>query len=70
MIEKLSNLNSFSKKKYIVADFHKLETMTEYREQIGSHLKDLNVGVLVINAGFGSRGAFVDQYDSEIEKAF
>jgi len=68
MAQKLSEIEPSVKKMSIVADFHKMQTMEEYKQIIGSQLKDLDIGVLAINAGFGNVGAFERHYDDEVEK--
>lgn len=52
----------------VVADFCKLRTIEEYREAIGEKLQDLDVGMLVINAGYALGGPFTDLTDDEVEK--
>lgn len=43
---------------YIVADFAKMRSVEEYRTQISNKLKDLNIGLLILNAGVGTMGPF------------
>ena len=68
MKEKLSEITSKVKTMQIVADFHKLQTLEEYHEQIGKKLQDKDVGILVANAGFANVGPFLEQSDDEIER--
>jgi 17beta-estradiol 17-dehydrogenase / very-long-chain 3-oxoacyl-CoA reductase len=51
----------------VVADFSKLKTIADYKEAIGEKIKDLNVGILVLNAGWTQPGAFNDLEDWEVE---
>jgi len=55
------------KTKSIVADFSKLHSISDYQEQIGDKVKDLDIGVLALNAGVGSFGAFEDLLNDEVE---
>jgi len=43
---------------YIVADFSKLLTMDDYRDTIESKLRDLDVSILILNAGMTAMGPF------------
>jgi len=43
---------------YIVADFTKMLTLDEYRNTIESKLKNLDVSMLILNAGMASTGPF------------
>ena len=52
----------------LVADFHKMRTMEEYKANITDKLKALDVGIVVLNAGTNQTGPFSDLYNSEIEK--
>ena len=40
----------------IVADFTKLLTMDDYRDTIESKLRDLDVSILILNAGMTAKG--------------
>jgi len=51
----------------VVADFSKLKRISEYKEAIADKISHLNVGVLVLNAGWAEGGAFNDLYDWEVE---
>lgn len=51
----------------IVADFCKLRTLDEYKTEIADKLQDLDVAILVINAGFAQGGPFLEIDDHEIE---
>ena len=53
--------------KCIVADFGKLTKMSEYREIIQEPLKDLDIGVLVLNAGYFPTPIFEMQPDEYTE---
>ena len=43
---------------YIVADFSKLLTFDDYRDTIESKLRDLDVAMLILNAGMMTPGPF------------
>lgn len=38
--------------KTMVADFNKITTMQEYQDVIGDKLKDMNICMLFLNAGY------------------
>ena len=44
---------------YVVADFTKILTFEDYTNTIESKLRDLDVSMLIINAGMGKPGPFV-----------
>lgn len=52
----------------VVADFTKLHTIEDYRTAISEKVKDLDVGVLVLNAGYVQQGPYAELYDSEVER--
>ena len=52
----------------VVADFTKLKRISEYKEAIADKINHLNIGVLVLNAGWVQAGFFNDLYDWEVEK--
>ena len=45
---------------YVIADFGQLTSMQDYKETIAEKLKDLDVAVLVANAGYGPKVMFED----------
>lgn len=47
---------------YIVADFTKMLTLDEYRDTIESKLRNLDVSMLILNAGMAATGPF-DKFD-------
>ena len=49
---------------YIVADFSKLSSITQYQEIIGDKLKGIDIGVLILNAGITTPGP-LDKIDKE-----
>jgi short-subunit dehydrogenase len=53
-----------------VADFVKLKGIDEYQSAIGDKLKDVDIGVLIVNAGYGRMGPFDEMLPSEIETSF
>lgn len=46
---------------YIIADFSKMLKIEDYHETVASKLKDLDVGVLAVNAGFAPLDLFEHQ---------
>lgn len=51
---------------YVVADFTKLLTFEDYATTIESKLRNLDVSMLIINAGMGKPGIFVDTPQEEV----
>ena len=43
---------------FIVADFTKMLTLDDYRRTIESRLRDLDVSMLILNAGMAATGPF------------
>ena len=39
---------------YIIADFAKMNTIEDYQKHIGDKLKDIDVAMLILNAGLAS----------------
>ena len=58
------------KSMYIIADFSKLTSMEQYQTVIGDKVKDLDVAVVCLNAGFGNFGPFMDTYIKENDNVF
>lgn len=52
----------------VVADFSKLFTIEDYRQAIGDKLKDKDIGILVLNAGYVFFGPYHLLKDDEVEK--
>jgi len=52
----------------VVADFTTLYTIADYQTTIGDKLKDLDVGVLILNAGYVYNGPYMMLYPNEIER--
>ena len=44
----------------VVADFSKIRTIDEYVSTIGVKVKDLDIGVLAVNAGYFAVGPIAD----------
>ena len=53
---------------YVVADFGKLNSIEGYKTEIADKLKEIDVGVLILNAGMGVMGPFKDITDEEVER--
>lgn len=49
--------------KAIVFDFAELCTINDYQTKIAEKLKDIDIGMLFLNAGYGHGGAFDQQTD-------
>jgi short-subunit dehydrogenase len=43
---------------YLVVDFSKLNSLEEYQQLVGDKLKDVDVAMLILNAGLASMGRF------------
>lgn len=70
MDEKIAAVKAkYPQQKYvtIVADFSKMHTIKEYRDIIGSKVKDLDIAMLFLNAGVAQMGPFADLDDSHVE---
>lgn len=53
----------------MVADFTRLATIQDYQVAIGDQLKDLDVAVLILNAGVLFPGDLTDLSDQEVQDA-
>lgn len=51
-----------------MADFAELRSIKDYREVIADKLNDLDVAILVLNAGYIIGGPFSELTDTEVEK--
>ena len=74
MKEKLASISSEAatkgkriKTKYVVADLAALTKYSEY-QAIGDQLKDIDIGMLILNAGWAVMGPFKDLTPLEIEQ--
>jgi len=56
------------KTRYIVADLFKLYSIEDYQRVIGDKLKDIDVAMLFLNAGWLLMGPFMDLTNDEIEQ--
>jgi len=54
----------------IVADFSEIYTMEDYKKKIGDKLEGYDIGVVVLNAGMGLMGPFVELTDKEAERLY
>ena len=54
--------------KAVVADFAKMNSISDYQALIGDKLEDMNIGVLCANAGMGHWGPFEDLANKEVEE--
>jgi len=52
---------------YIVADFSKMKSITDYENIVQEKLSKIDIGVLVLNAGVGTMGPFADLSNKEME---
>lgn len=57
------------KAKFIEADFSEMSTLQEYKSQIANQLinLELDIGIVVINAGFCQPGAFADITPEQVD---
>jgi short-subunit dehydrogenase len=51
----------------VVSDFGNMTSIKQYEEQIASKLGDIDIGVLIANAGVGNPGPIALTKNSEIE---
>ena len=56
------------KTKYIIFDFAKLTTIQDYEDKIGKELKEIEIAMLYLNAGYLQMGGFSDVSHNEIEQ--
>lgn len=50
----------------VVFDFAELCTIAEYQKKIGDALKNIDVAMLFLNAGFAQCGAFTDITNNDV----
>ena len=57
------------KAKFIEADFSQISTLQEYKSQIANQLinLELDIGIVVINAGFCQPGPFADITPEQVD---
>lgn len=55
------------KTKCIIADFSKMTKISEYEAIIQKDLKDMDISMLILNAGWIQMGPFLDLTPEEIE---
>lgn len=48
------------KTRAVIFDFATLVTINDYREKIANQIKDIDIAMLFLNAGYAQAGAFVD----------
>jgi len=53
---------------YVVCDFAKLSTVEEYQVTVANKLKEVDIGVLILNAGTNVMGPFKDIRNDEVER--
>ena len=66
-LEEIKKENASIETKAVVADFAKMSTIQDYREAIGTQIANLDIGLLILNAGFCEPMLFEDLRDDEIE---
>lgn len=54
------------KTRVVVFDFSKLTQISDYRTQIAEKLKDIDIAMLYLNAGFAQIGPYADIAYSEV----
>lgn len=52
----------------MIFDFAELCTIKDYQEKIGDQLKDIDIAMLFLNAGYAAFGAFKDITNDDVEK--
>jgi short-subunit dehydrogenase len=62
ILEKKHNV----KTRCIVFDFAELCFISDYKKRIALKLKDIDIAMLFLNAGFAQGGAFAEQTDQDI----
>lgn len=72
MTEKLKEISDLCGNKiltkYVVADFDKMFTIEDYAKALVEPLKDLDIGVLVLNAGWAQFGPFQMLTNEEVQR--
>lgn len=59
--EKLTDLSKFNvKTRCVVFDFAQLCTINDYKVKIADQVKDIDIALLFLNAGFAQAGPFED----------
>jgi short-subunit dehydrogenase len=51
-----------------VFDFNELCRIEDYKTKIGDALKDIDIGMLFLNAGYGQCGPFADITNMDVQK--
>lgn len=67
MKQKLKEFPAGIKTMYIVADFSKMPSIKDYKEIIGNKLAQIDIGLLVLNAGWSEFGPFEWLSDEMVE---
>ena len=52
--------------KYIIADFSKLVDVSQYRECMDPVIKDLDIGMVCVNAGWSCAGKYIEISDGDL----
>lgn len=68
--EKLAQIAEKSKVKTraVIFDFGSLCTIKDYKEKIADQVKDIDIAMLFLNAGYAQCGAFADQADQDVQQ--
>ena len=53
--------------KYLVGDFSKLADITQYREIFTDEIMNLDIGVVIANAGWGEPGVYHEIPDDDLK---
>ena len=54
--------------KYVVADFDKMYTIQDYHDALVGPLKDIDIGMLILNAGWAQMGPFEMLTEEEVQR--
>jgi short-subunit dehydrogenase len=67
MKQKIEEIKATCKKdvefKYIIADFGKITTIAEYREIFGTVIENIDIGLVIANAGMGGPAKYESMTD-------
>ena len=63
----LNSKNEIIETMYLVADFSKMKSIADYEKLVQDKLSKMDVGILILNAGVGGLGPFLENTNEEIE---
>lgn len=56
--------------KCVIADFAELKTFEDYKSLVETNLSDIDVALVILNAGTALMGPFIDITGKEVERIF